>query len=154
MRILIATDGSPHSEAAVEAVLDRPWPEGTTVRVVTAVPFLYPTFPTYMPEVALAAVSEESRKEAQSIVEAAAARLRQHGFAVETVVREGDARPEIVQEASDSNADLIVVGSHGYTGLRKLLLGSVAQYIVSHAPCSVEVVRRRDSADQRAPSDS
>ena len=51
----------------------------------------------------------------------------------------------IVDEAENWKADLIVVGSHGYTGIKKWLLGSVAQSVVSHAPCSVEVVRSRAS---------
>ena len=62
---------------------------------------------------------------------------------METAVREGDPRIEIVQEALDWNADLIIMGSHGHTGLRKFLLGSVAQHVISHAPCSVEVARAR-----------
>jgi nucleotide-binding universal stress UspA family protein len=148
MRILIATDGSPHSEAAIDTVRGRPWPEGTSVRVVTAANYPYPlaTYQWYAPEQALAAFDEQSKQQARSIAEAAATRLRERGFSVEAVVREGDARVEIVMEASDWNADLVIVGSHGYTGLRKLLLGSVAQYVVSHAPCSVEVVRRREES--------
>jgi len=43
-----------------------------------------------------------------------------------------------------SVADLILLGSHGYTGLKRWLMGSVAQFVVGHAKCSVEVVR--DSA--------
>ena len=43
----------------------------------------------------------------------------------------------------DVSADLIVLGSHGYTGIKRFLLGSVALSVVSHAPCSVEVVRRK-----------
>jgi nucleotide-binding universal stress UspA family protein len=55
----------------------------------------------------------------------------------------GDPRSVIVDEAQAWQADLIVLGSHGYTGIKKWLLGSVAQSVVSHAPCSVEVVRGR-----------
>lgn len=148
MRILVATDGSPHSEAAIDTVLGRPWPEGTLVRVVTAAPYPYPlaTYQWYMPEYPLAKFEEESKQKAQSIADAAATRLRERGFTVDVVVRVGDARVEIVMEASDWDADLVIVGSHGYTGLRKLLLGSVAQYVVSHAPCSVEVVRRTEES--------
>ena len=56
-------------------------------------------------------------------------------------MRDGDPRTVIVDEAKEWSADLIVMGSHGYTGLKRLLLGSVAHSVVSHAPCSVEVVR-------------
>ncbi|PYT09057.1 MAG: hypothetical protein DMF60_03355 [Acidobacteria bacterium] len=58
------------------------------------------------------------------------------------VVRDGDPRSVIVDEAKDWSANLIVVGSHGYTGVKRWLLGSVAHSVVSHAPCSVEVVRK------------
>ena len=52
-------------------------------------------------------------------------------------------RTVIIDEAKKWNADLIVVGSHGRTGLTRLLLGSVAQAIVVHGPCSIEVVREK-----------
>ena len=151
VRILIATDGSPQSQAAIDAVVGRPWPEGTIVRVVTAAPYpyLFTPFQWYTAEQAIAAtIDEQSKEHAHSIADAAAGRLREAGFAAESVVREGDPRIVIVQEASDWNTDLIMIGSHGYTGLRRLLLGSVAQHVVSHAPCSVEVVRgREENAD-------
>ena len=51
-----------------------------------------------------------------------------------------------LDRAEEWSADLVVVGSHGYTGLKRLLLGSVAQSVVSHAPCSVEVVRKKRTA--------
>ncbi len=144
MRILVATDGSPHSQAAIDTVLHRPWPEGTTVRVLAVAPYPYPlaTHQAYVPELSVAMFDERPKQQAQTIAETAATRLRERGLTVESTVREGDARVEIVEEATDWNADLIVVGSHGHTGLRRLLLGSVAQYVVSHAPCSVEVARR------------
>jgi nucleotide-binding universal stress UspA family protein len=82
-------------------------------------------------------------KYAEDIVLRALERLEKDGLHVDTIVREGDPRTEIVDEATEWRADLIVVGSHGHTGLTRLLLGSVAQAVVAHAPCSVEVVRRR-----------
>jgi nucleotide-binding universal stress UspA family protein len=62
---------------------------------------------------------------------------------VETLVREGDPGTEIIQEAESWPADLIVIGSHGHQGLKRLLLGSVAHYVTNHATCSVEIVRSR-----------
>jgi len=47
------------------------------------------------------------------------------------------------QEAKKWDADLIVVGAHGLTGLESTMMGNVAPYVVDHAPCSVEVVRHR-----------
>jgi nucleotide-binding universal stress UspA family protein len=65
------------------------------------------------------------------------------GVLAETRVRRGDPKSLIIEEAEEWRADLIVVGSHGHTGFKQWLLGSVAQSIVSHAPCSVYVVRER-----------
>jgi nucleotide-binding universal stress UspA family protein len=76
----------------------------------------------------------------------AAQPLGRAGLSVDTAVRQGDPRTLIVDEAKEWDADLIVMGSHGRTGLTRLLLGSVAQAVVAHAPCSVEVVRKRRPA--------
>jgi universal stress protein A len=60
---------------------------------------------------------------------------------VKTMVRSGSASPEIVRTADENKTDLIVIGSHGRTGLARLLLGSTAELVVRHAPCPVLVVR-------------
>ena len=60
---------------------------------------------------------------------------------VETVVRSGLAFFEITEAATALGADLIVVGTHGYTGLKRALLGSTAEKVVRHAPCPVLVIR-------------
>jgi nucleotide-binding universal stress UspA family protein len=143
MRILLAIDDSPHSRAAVEAVANRPWPAGSVVRVLHAIE------PIIGPEVALYyAVTIEHpettrrlRQHAEEITSSAAERLASANLTVEQQVREQDPRLAIIDEASEWGADLIVLGSHGYTGLRRLILGSVSQYVVSHATSSVEVVR-------------
>jgi nucleotide-binding universal stress UspA family protein len=56
-------------------------------------------------------------------------------------VERGDPRDAIVRVAEREHADLVIVGSHGRTGLPKLLMGSVASYVVTHAPCPVLVVK-------------
>jgi nucleotide-binding universal stress UspA family protein len=81
--------------------------------------------------------------DAERIAAQAADRLKRSGLSIDTAVRQGDPRTVIVDEATEWRADLIVVGSHGHTGLTRLLLGSVAQAVVAHAPCSVEVARKR-----------
>ena len=56
-------------------------------------------------------------------------------------VREGYVTDTILEAAKEWPADLIVVGSHGRTGITRLLLGSVSEAVVSQAPCSVEIVK-------------
>jgi nucleotide-binding universal stress UspA family protein len=83
---------------------------------------------------------------ANRLVQRVAERFSRNAFKVETLVREGDAGTEIVSEAETWPADLLIVGSHGYTGLKRLILGSVAHYVTNHAACSVEIVRARKTA--------
>lgn len=63
--------------------------------------------------------------------------------AIKAYIKEGRAWEEIVKFAQRTRADLIVVGSHGYTGLKRLALGSTAERVVRHATCPVLVVRGR-----------
>lgn len=143
MRILLAIDGSPASDAAVAEVARRPWPAESSVRVLSVAPSLLPAEPLawYAPGVDLDAMEQQGRTHAAAIVDGAAARLRAAGLDVETKVLLGQARAVLIEEAEAWPADLIVIGSHGHTAMHRLLLGSVAQYVVAHALCSVEVVR-------------
>ncbi|MGH0034965.1 MAG: universal stress protein [Myxococcota bacterium] len=72
----------------------------------------------------------------------AAERLREEGFEVECRVREGDPSAVIIELAQREGVDAIVMGTHGHSGLKHLLLGSTAQRVVQHAPCAVLTVRK------------
>lgn len=149
MKVLLAIDGSSYSTAAMELVASRPWPPGTIVRVLMAVePIMQP--PDMLSGLVGFETLELARKEltsqAEQLVNNVAEKLRKTGLMVETEVSNGDPRSIIVDQAEEWSADLVVVGSHGYTGLKRLLLGSVAQSVVSHAPCSVEVVPQKRTA--------
>jgi nucleotide-binding universal stress UspA family protein len=63
------------------------------------------------------------------------------GLAVEEVIAHGDAASEIVRVAKERQVDLIVISSHGRTGLGRMLFGSTAEQVVRHAPCPVLVVK-------------
>jgi nucleotide-binding universal stress UspA family protein len=145
MKILLAVDESEYSGSAVKEVAKRPWPKGTTVRVLTvAEPFPQVAMePWYGGRESLERIDQEVQKRAGTMTKKIANSLKKEGFKVDTAVRQGDARSEIVDEAEKWKADLIVMGSHGYTGIKRLLLGSVASSVVSHAPCSVEIVRKK-----------
>ena len=156
MRILLAVDGSSFSDAAVNEVASRPWPPASEVKVVTA--FQVPLVPT--PEVW--AISDEyfpeleriAREQAQSVVDAAVSRLAtslDKSLTVTGEVLVGLPREAILEEAERWQADLIVMGSHGYGAWRGFLLGSVSRTVVTQAKCSVEVVhRRQEHEDARA----
>jgi len=65
------------------------------------------------------------------------------GRPVRSAVLSGEPAREIVRYARDKGVDLVVLATHGRTGLRRVVLGSVAEHVVRHAPCTVLVVRRR-----------
>jgi len=81
------------------------------------------------------------RSEAESTLRRFAAELQGKGVRVETAVCEGYAATVIVEEAAIRHADLIVIGTHGRSGLKHLLLGSIAERVVQKAPCPVLTVK-------------
>jgi nucleotide-binding universal stress UspA family protein len=81
------------------------------------------------------------REEGEASLGRYAADLRGRGVEVETAVCEGYAATVIVEEAAARNIDLIVIGTHGRSGLKHLLLGSIAERVVQKAPCPVLTVR-------------
>jgi len=143
MKILLALDESPHAKEAARWVARCGWPAGSSVLIVCSVRSdLYVTGELYVPASSeLDLVIAEDVKRAEALVAAAAPALKERGLLVETRVTRGDPRFSIVDEAKAWGAELIVVGSHGRTGLAKLFLGSVASHVTTHAPCSVLVVK-------------
>jgi nucleotide-binding universal stress UspA family protein len=135
MKILLAVDGSSCSDAAVDEVARRPWPAGSSVKVLTA--FELPI--NYFQEMDIAL-----RKQAEDIIDRALQKLKARvdkSISIDAVLLPGPPRTVILEEAESWGADLIVLGSHGYRAWERFLLGSVSQAVVSHAKCSVEVVR-------------
>ena len=146
MRILLAVDGSPGSEAAVEEVCRRPWPPESEVRVVTV---LSPIDYILMQEAAHSPVNFDDILEQQGME--AAKRLseiaddlaqRAPGLHVTPRLLEGLPKEAIVDEAEQWSADLIVIGSNGYGSIKRFVLGSVSLAVALYAPCSVEIVRQ------------
>jgi nucleotide-binding universal stress UspA family protein len=84
-------------------------------------------------------------EQAKTAVNQAAKRLKsaRGELVIMTEVANGSAKDVILDEAEKWGADLIVLGSHGYRGWRRFLLGSVSHAVATHARCSVEIVRRR-----------
>jgi nucleotide-binding universal stress UspA family protein len=81
------------------------------------------------------------KSEAEQQLEQHAEEFRRRGIEVEALVREGYPATVIVDEVAELEADLIVIGTHGHTGLKHLLLGSIAERVVQKAPCPVLTVK-------------
>jgi nucleotide-binding universal stress UspA family protein len=140
MKILVGVDDSKFSEEALQSIVAQFRPQSAQIRVLHVLqPIAFSAPPQmsakYAPEL------EDRGKQGQELVERAAKTLRSAGFKVDMVVEKGDVRLKIIDSAADWNADLIVLGSHGRSGVPRLLLGSVAEFVARNAQCSVEIVR-------------
>lgn len=148
MKILIATDGSDYSDAAIreccKMVVD---PKNVEILIVSVYDDTYPlaTEPFAMSPEYYQQLEDGIREQTTSVVEAArklvADQFPDAGFSIETEVLRGSPDQQITEKAKEWNADLIVVGSHG-RGFWGRLLGSVSNGVMHHAPCSVMVVRK------------
>jgi len=149
MRILLAVDGSAHSDAAVDEIVRQHFPAGSEVRIISAVgtPYFSGTFAGENVSPSLyAEIDEAERARAHAAVDKAAAQLQANEHIrhvnVATNVIFGAPKLVILEEAEAFGADLIVVGSHGQGMFERFLLGSVSQAVALHARCSVEIVRK------------
>jgi nucleotide-binding universal stress UspA family protein len=124
IRVIVGFNGTPDSEAAVDAVALRAWPEGSEARIITA--------------------RAGSKPEAHGV---ASEKLRVAGLTVSEVGREGDPAQVLIKEAEEWGADSIFVGTRDVHGFRHLLHGSVSSAVAARAQCSVEVARATRSAN-------
>lgn len=125
-RILLATDGSAHGTAAADAAIAIAGASRLPMTVVSAT---------------VKSHSEERRREARDAVETVCRRAAVLGIDCDPVTVEGRPDEAILAQAASSGADLIVIGSHGRTGLAKILLGSVSERVIGGAQCPVLVAR-------------
>jgi len=133
--IVLATDGSKYSAAAAEHAITFAKAYGGELRVISVV-----DVPTEFYAEAPAAVEDLVRK-AKGFVADVKKRAEAAGVKTETFVGEAEAYQAINNLAREQKADMIVLGSHGRTGLRRLLMGSVTEKVIGYAPCPVLVVK-------------
>jgi len=134
-KILVATDGSRYSKDATERAIDFAKSYGGELKVISVV-----DVPAEFYGEAPDAVESLINK-AKGFVEDVKKQAETAGIRTETFVREGEAFQAITNLAGDQNVNTIIMGSHGRTGLKRLLMGSVTEKVIGHAPCPVLVVR-------------
>jgi len=143
-RVVLAEDGSPDARAAGTLLLRWPMFDGCEIRVVSVAE----TPERHAPGATAAGnaarqVAQEVLATAHDRAQGTADRLTQARLRADTAVRQGDPAAEILAEAVDWSADLILIGTRGQTGLTRVLHGSVARKLLEHARCSVLVERQR-----------
>jgi len=154
MKIVLATDGTPHGEAAVAMLSRFTLGEGDEIKIVCVVDMALPIgvdlYGGFVPDTT--ALERAARDNAQRVLDLSVASagelVRDTGTVVSGEILFGSPDSRIVEVAEQIHADLIIVGSHGYNRWERLLLGSVSDSVVHHAPCSVLVVRLTKKKDQ------
>ncbi len=140
--ILVATDLSPAARSALEAGADLARRSGARVTILNVIDFSGLGDSRVLRETLLQ-LQRELRADATPRLDALCKELFKD-IPVEIEIVEGmGASVAIAQHARDHGVDLIVVASHGRTGLKRVVLGSVAERVVRSAPCDVLVVRSR-----------
>lgn len=137
-KIVVPLDGSSHSEAALKSASFMARAFNAELKLVTVEDIALPIYPGELDTEMISQIE----KDHEAYLNARAHELRQEGCCVTTVVlKPGPPADRILDEVRKERADLIVVGSHGRTGLTRLLLGSVAEKLAREAPCPVMISR-------------
>lgn len=142
MKIVAATDNSGCSAAALQSIVERPWPVGSEIRVISVIDATLPAIePWYGAQEYLARMEDDRSRMAEEAVVAGEKAIMASGLKTGAEVLEGNPKERIVDVAREWDADLIVVGSHGRRGINRALLGSVSAAVAMHAHCSVDVIK-------------
>lgn len=148
LNILVAVDGSRHSDRALMQAIDLAQSEHSRLTLMTAVTELPPT--TYLTAGGVTGtLIEETRAEAEEILRRARDRVPDD-LPVTTLLTEQPIRLALIRQIKEGNHDLVVMGSRGRGAVRATLLGSVSHYILHHSSVPVLIVH----ADESAPAES
>lgn len=133
--ILIAVDGSRDSDFALEQAFSMANTCNSKLYAITVID----TYPKQIE--GTPGIKEQMEKEARSLLQKVEAKAKEQNIPVETVVHWARHPHEaIIAESKEKGIDLIVLGTHGRTGLKKFFMGSVAQKVIGYARCPVMVV--------------
>ena len=142
--LLVATDFSENAHQAVDEAISIAKASGARIEVVhafqTPVPIVSP-YEVVVPDGFL----EQARNAAAKNLRAVADKIAAEGIKVKSHLTEVPAAPAIARLAEELGVDLIVIGTRGNTGLKHILLGSVAERTLRLAPCSVLTVKHQES---------
>jgi nucleotide-binding universal stress UspA family protein len=147
MKVLLATDGSKRGSSATEMLKSIALSDGDEVKIVSvvdmAVPLAIDIYGGYLPD--SSELEKAARENATKILDDTTSLVKSffegRNVAINGEVLYGSPESRIVETAEKEGSDLIIIGSHGYNRWERLLLGSVSDSVIHHAPCSVLVVR-------------
>jgi nucleotide-binding universal stress UspA family protein len=151
IRLIIGVDGSAGSVAAVQAMAARSWPDGTEIQLLAALEPRMSIVGSPVPPALAAWVRKDDTDDlawVPRMVEALTEQLQAPGVTVSSVLKEGDPKRLLIEEAEQWNADTICLGARGLSGVARFVLGSVSTAVAMRAPCSVEVIHHGAEASR------
>ena len=144
MRVLLATDGSGSAAAALDVLTGFPFPAGSEAIVLSVIDgktFDESRALTDEQTRTIRETRDVIREETEQFLGGEGERLREAGWGGTTEIRYGDPADEIIKAAEEHAVDLVVLGSHGTSGIRRFLLGSVSDRVLIYAHCSVLIIK-------------
>ncbi|MHC4876899.1 MAG: universal stress protein [Planctomycetota bacterium] len=154
MKILVAADGSSHSQEVIDLLARLKFPEQAGIEVISVLehPVVYAGSHGIRDQVT-AVTKEQQKRMAEQLVAETRQRLAGCNVDVSAVIRDGHPAEEILKRAESISADLIVAGSRGLSALDRFLLGSTTERLLKHAHCDVLVSRPVTPASHPSPSE-
>jgi len=152
-KILVPLDGSEHSLKALNVAIQlakkfkgkitlvHAYSVVSRVIVAPEPTTLTPPMAPIVTPLEVSKVAEAARKAGNNILADGEERVKAEGIQVDSILKEGNIVQEIVSAAREGNFDLIVMGARGIGKIKELLLGSVSDGVIRHAPCPVLVVK-------------
>lgn len=135
-KILLATDGSKYSDAALKEAINLSRVCSSRLYVISVVE-VNPEYEALAPRLV-----EKAEGETRKLLESTKKKILKEGLECKTIVHQGDEPAQlIVEEAEKNKVNMIIMGIHGRKGLKKLMMGSVTAKVIAHTPCSVLVVK-------------
>jgi nucleotide-binding universal stress UspA family protein len=147
MNILVAVDDSEFAQYISDFVAAHQWPADSHFDLLHVRPSLLPITAS-LPLNVLEDIRDAQIQSAKKLLDQVAAKITSKGYHVNQEILEGDAKSEVLSWARKIDADVIVLGSHGRTGIERWMLGSVSLSVASKAHCSVMIVRPPARAEQ------
>ena len=135
--ILLSFDGSDFSKKALEQACALSKIDGSEITVV----YVIPRYEEMIEFFSTSIIKENLRHDAEKIVEKARDIAGNHDVKINTAIEEGDEAEKIIETADRLKNDLIIRGSHGWTGINRAIMGSVSERVIINAPCPVLVVK-------------
>ena len=148
-KVIVPLDGSKYSDVSINFLIHLPLPHQTEIRLITVLQSFAATLVrsyTLNMEHDIGLIEQIRQAEedaAKGLLSKGFSQLRKEGYKISSAILRGDPSKEILEEARQQEADLIVLGAKGLTGIQSYLLGSVAQRVARYTKSSVLIVKTK-----------